>query len=349
MRPIAALSILIALSLASTPAHAGGWGDFLSAFSASPCQDGWLGCVVGQQTISSNLVADTTGAPAPADLRVGWFDLRDLPSFSPFPDLSTYTGSPIATAPPAPRAPEPPRSEDAPPGPTPDPVQDDGDLVQRDDDRPPAPDDRPPLPPKADEPDCGSPRSLEPMALLGRLSPAQRGCLESGIVASNRPTHQDHLSRILIANAWAAGDREEWERLARRHLDEIDRSDPDLAYKYAVHLSRKGPGSADAVLRWADTALENKTVWTGRVYTIRVNALLKLRAQAAHTTWRAAEDRYGEAPTDASQAARERARNRAKVIAREWYDYATSAGTNAAAARELCLSAAGTAEYCSGG
>jgi hypothetical protein len=39
-------------------------------------------------------------------------------------------------------------------------------------------------------------------------------------------------------DAEARGDKAEWQRLMKRHLEDIDRSDPNLCLKYAMFLSR---------------------------------------------------------------------------------------------------------------
>ena len=54
--------------------------------------------------------------------------------------------------------------------------------------------------------------------------------------------------------------------LLGRHLQEIDRSDPDLCFKYSLTLARKGIDHAEETIRWADYALENKQEWTKATY-----------------------------------------------------------------------------------
>ncbi|TVQ91050.1 MAG: hypothetical protein EA397_11180 [Deltaproteobacteria bacterium] len=439
MRTTAALTTFLALTFGSTPAFAGGWADFASAFPLSPCQDGWLGCIVNGEAVGPNLAKDSTGAPTPSDLRVGWFDLEGTASFSPFPELSAYRGElarepapepevadadpepeparatpqpraqPERQATPQPRTPDPePRTttRSAPDRSTPPPAEQPtetrtatrGSGDQRGTGRAePEPEPPPPAPPepepeerasstpeaqptslksesddgtasagdadegkseaviketpKPSEPedvDCSNVKRLEPMAMLGRLSDAQKECIEQELASSPRQTDKDKFSRVLMSNAWASNDRAGWEKLVKRHLNEIDRSDPDLCYKYAVHLSRKGAGSANAVIRWADVALENKTVWTGQTYTNRVYALLRLRAAAAQSLWKASETKYASDASDANRSNRDNARNRTKVLAREWYEYAKSAGKSADQARALCMAAAGTEDYCEG-
>src|SRR5690606_26170961 len=136
----------------------------------------------------------------------------------------------------------------------------------------------------------------------------------------------DKISRVLMVNAFAKGDKATWERLVKRHLDEIDQSDPELCYKYAVHLSKSGPSRANGVIRWANTALDNRTVWQGDTYTSRVYTLYKLRAAAAQQLWQSAEKAHASEPTDATRKKAEDYRSQTKVLAREWYEYAKVAG-----------------------
>ena len=73
--------------------------------------------------------------------------------------------------------------------------------------------------------------------MLGKLTKGQINCLEERLNKESKQTSKDKISRILMANAYASGDKRTWENLVKRHLDQIDQSDPDLCYKYARHLS----------------------------------------------------------------------------------------------------------------
>ncbi|MFK7928301.1 MAG: hypothetical protein AB8H79_08925, partial [Myxococcota bacterium] len=196
---------------------------------------------------------------------------------------------------------------------------------------------------------CSNVKLLEPKAMLGKLSADQAKCLEGELAKAGRQTEKNKISRVLMTNAWSSGNKKGWEKLVKRHLDEIDRSDPDICYKYALHLARKGTGSSYGVIRWSDVALENRTVWTGSTYTNRVNSLYKLKAAAAQKLWQSSENKYTEDASDANLTNRDKTRNMTKVYAREWYEYAKSAGKDSSSARALCISAAGTEDYCEGG
>jgi len=197
--------------------------------------------------------------------------------------------------------------------------------------------------------DCSSLQELEPMAMLGKLTDGQMVCLQGRIESEAKQTDKEKVSRVMMANTWAKGDKKAWEKLAKYHLEELGSSDPDLCYKYALRLAAGGAARAPGVIHWADVAMENRTVWTGDEYVQRVYALYKMKAAAAQTMWKAAEAEHAAAPTDATSKKVETTRNQTKVFAREWYEYAVQSGRDKVPAQQLCMSAAGTADYCEGG
>jgi len=196
---------------------------------------------------------------------------------------------------------------------------------------------------------CDDLVTLEPAALMGTLSVGQRDCLEARITSASRQTEKDKVSRVLLMDAEARGDKKGWARLIKRHLEDIDRSDPDLCFKYSIYLSRRGVGRAHGVIRWADYALENKSQWQGSTYVSRVYALMKLKAEAANRVWTAAEEAYVADRTKENEDKARKYRNLTKVYAREWLDYARASGQEVKNALALCVSAAGNKAYCEGG
>jgi hypothetical protein len=191
---------------------------------------------------------------------------------------------------------------------------------------------------------------LEPAAMMGQLAMPQTKCLEGRIASEGAQTTKDKVSRLLIANAENKGDKAEWERLVKRHLEDIDRSDPDLCFKYALHLSRGGVGRAPGVIRWADYALENKSKWSGTTYKQRVFNLYKLKAEAANKLWQDAEKEFAEGErTDEKEAKAAKFRGQAKDFAREWLDYAKASEQDTKTAMALCVSASGNRAFCEGG
>lgn len=187
---------------------------------------------------------------------------------------------------------------------------------------------------------------LEASATLGKLTPDQISSCEDSLVGAAKMTDKKKYSLLLQNNAWSKGDKAEWEKLVKRHLEEIDESDPDMAYKYALHLGKLGAGRATGAIKYAEVALENRTVWTGDTYTSRVYSLYKVRVVAAQALWKAAEEAHTSAPTDETRKKADDRRNMTKVFAREWYEYAKSVGRDTADALQVCTSAAGTANYC---
>ncbi|MCA9490533.1 MAG: hypothetical protein KC621_11440 [Myxococcales bacterium] len=354
----------LAFALAPSAASAQSWSSFAEAFPAFPCQDGWMACSVGQGHLDPDLQRDAEGMPQRADLRVDWFDLRASSTFSPFVDLPGTAGpAEVATVTPvrsskvplaAPARPTP-RSTPSPlatPTPTPaaqpapvaPPVQGTSDAPDEPRGVPAVVPDPDPVPQGLSE-DCTDTRALESTALTGRLSPEQVACLEGRFGAAEKMTDKKKISLLEQANAWNGGDKAAWEILAQRHLEQVDQSDPDLCYRYAVHLSASGVGRAAEVVRWSEVALENRSVWTGSTYTSRVNGLYKARTAASQQLWRAAGERV--AGGDLSARARsEDYRLQTKTYAREWLDYARSAGLDTTTPLQVCVQAAGTATWC---
>jgi hypothetical protein len=196
---------------------------------------------------------------------------------------------------------------------------------------------------------CDNLVALEPTALMGKLNVAQAECLEGRIATSPTMTDKDKTSRVLLANAEAKGDKREWERLMRRHLEEIDRSDPNLCFKYALHLSRGGVGRAWGVIKWADYALENKSQWSGATYKSRVYSLYQLKAEAANKLWEDANAKLVNAEggeREELSAKEEKMRGMSKDYAMEWLDYARASAQDTKKPMSLCVAAAGSKKYC---
>lgn len=185
--------------------------------------------------------------------------------------------------------------------------------------------------------------------MMGQLSSGQVKCLEGRIATESAQTTRDKVSRLLISNAYAKGDKSEWEKLVKRHLEDIDRSDPDMCFNYALQLSRGGVSRAQGVIRWADYALENKSKWTGNTYKSRVFSLMKIKAEAAAKLWQAAEAEYASSHTEEAEASAAKYRGMAKEYAREWLDYAKASAQDTKTAMAMCVSAAGSPDFCQGG
>lgn len=194
--------------------------------------------------------------------------------------------------------------------------------------------------------ECGDLIALEGSAMMGMLTNAEVICLEDSLADAERQTYRDKLSRVLMNDAYGKGNMDRWEGMVARHLGAVGRSDPDLCYSFATHLAKQGPHRAKEAIKQADDALANKAVWVGETYVDRVNALYRIRAISAQRWWAHIEQLNAEGSESTDQQKVEASRNDAKTLAREWLEYAKSAGRDTTVAMQLCISSAGTSEYC---
>lgn len=186
-------------------------------------------------------------------------------------------------------------------------------------------------------------RDLEADATRGALTDAQKDCLEAAYGRADQQTAKNKISRVLLVNAYAYS-TSYWAQLMQRHLDEVERSDPDLAYLWAFYKYNTEPDvNADEVVQWTETALERKDVWTGDVFVSRVYGLMKLRAIAASRMWQTAEEKRA---AGASNDGIDELRNNAKTYAREWVDFAAVSGRDTEESLAVCLAAATQAKAC---
>lgn len=193
---------------------------------------------------------------------------------------------------------------------------------------------------------CDDLLRLEPLAMMGKLEENQIICLDHAIRHEERQTEKDAISRVLMADAWAKGDMHRWEGAVRRHLEEIDRSDPDLCFLFALYLSKQGYQSSYEAIRYADLALENRQNWGPEVHATRVNTLYKIRAVAAQELWYHYEDVFLVDKNPEIMAQVDKWRANAKVMAREWLEWAYKAHEEYNTAYDMCVSAAGTLDFC---
>lgn len=198
--------------------------------------------------------------------------------------------------------------------------------------------------------ECGEILELEPAARLGRLSDQQIRCLNTALDAAERQTAKDKISRLLLGDAFAKGDIHRWMGVAARHLEEVDRADPDLVYQFAYNLVQVGnPERMDEAIYWAGVALENKGYWEGELHVRRVYGLHKVRTLASLKKWEYLEARYRQNPGEQVQAEVEASRNSLKTWAREWLEYAKSSSRDVSEPLRLCEMAAGTETFCTEG
>ena len=193
---------------------------------------------------------------------------------------------------------------------------------------------------------CSDLRRLEPRSLMGRLTQEQILCLELRLRREERMTAKNKTSRVLMADAYTKEDFDRWEAAVRRHLDEIDRSDADLSYIFARHLADKPPEYIPEAIRWSNVALTNAHQWEGKRRVDRMYALHRINAVAAQQLWLAAEDAALGDPSRENVGKANFWRNQTKNLSREWLSFATDAERDPAASLDLCMSAAGTTDYC---
>lgn len=195
-------------------------------------------------------------------------------------------------------------------------------------------------------PSCDDLISLEQSAFVGEFSEPQITCLENRMRTERLQTVRSDISRLLLVNAQSAGNVPVWEELMARHLEEIDRSDPDLCFSYAVHLYRSSLDNQEESIRWSNYALENKHVWEGEAFIKNVSNLYKLRAEAASKLWQDAEKQHIASPSSESTALARDFRGLAMDYSREWLDYMRAASLPEERAYNMCVAAAGTADFC---
>ena len=193
---------------------------------------------------------------------------------------------------------------------------------------------------------CDDLRALETKAILGNLGVAARKCLESRIDVATKLTDKDKISRVLVSDAKARGDKADWERLMKRHLEKIDKSDPNMCLVFSIHLHKRGVSKATQVIRWADYALENKAKWSGASHTRNVYYLHQLKSQAASRLWQRAEKKFVKERNEKNDAKANKYRSWAKQFSRAWLDYSKASGKDTSKALAACVSASGTTEFC---
>ena len=204
----------------------------------------------------------------------------------------------------------------------------------------------PPPPPPVVEADCDDLRALETKAMLGQLGVANRKCLDGRLVASSKLTDKDKISRVLLADAKARDDKPDWERLMKRHLQSIDRSDPNMCLVFAIFLHKRGVAKATQVIKWSDYALENKAKWSGAAHTRNVYYLHQLKSEAASRLWKRAEKRFVKDRNEKNEAKANKYRSMAKQSSRSWLDYAKASGKDTSRPLAACVSASGNTEFC---
>lgn len=188
------------------------------------------------------------------------------------------------------------------------------------------------------DPSC-YPRDMLPIASKGKLTKDQVSCIQKSLAQAEMSADQARLSLVLISNAQARQETDNWEWLVARHLESIDDENPGLAYRYALHMYQKGRASYPDALHWANTALGQRAAWTGQVYHERVIRLYKLRAAVAQALWQQAEEEWARNPSDQARESVISTRERTRQMALEWFAYARETGLETDKALLLCANA----------
>lgn len=116
-------------------------------------------------------------------------------------------------------------------------------------------------------------------ATVGHLSEDTVNCLAVIRNDTQQDANRLEASRLLIADSHAKGILTQWANHVQIHLDSLDDSDPDLMYRYGLHLLKFGAPS-EAVKR-TETALKHLDVWAKlEDRDDRLFNLLKLRTDA---------------------------------------------------------------------
>ena len=87
-RSIAAIGVL-SLSIFSVQAIADSQ-SFQATFSNVVCSNGWVGCIVEDEDITVDSIADSRGLVHSATARVSFFDFQPLLGHSPFDGVDQY-------------------------------------------------------------------------------------------------------------------------------------------------------------------------------------------------------------------------------------------------------------------
>ena len=178
---------------------------------------------------------------------------------------------------------------------------------------------------------------FETNAMMGTLSFGAKECLNSRAANASEPvTIRARASTLLITDAQTRGDNNEWERLVKRHLQSIEKSQPDMCLSYALYLSQKGASRASQVIKWSEVALTNKHLWSGDARVQKVTPL-PTPCVCRQLTVAAMSGTFVKERSAKSKPKRKI--GEVKPVFRRWLDFARAAGSDTSQALQLCVSA----------
>lgn len=158
----------------------------------------------------------------------------------------------------------------------------------------------------------------------GTLTDVQRQCMDRSVSTAAAGPDRTRLSSLLLLDATARQDTAAWQRLARRHLEQIEPGNGSLAFKYAGSMFQSG-ALADAS-KWCDAAITNKGGGaTGRSGT---NNAYKLRVAIA-------EKKIANGEANNSELLR---------VGQDWFAWARANNLDVTGAAAACAAAGGSCE-----
>ena len=194
---------------------------------------------------------------------------------------------------------------------------------------------------------CEDLGALEADAMLGELQIEIIACLEAQLRLERLQSNKSHISTLLINNDLNKRNWDSWELRVRNHLKNIDRSQPDLTFSFAIFLHNKGSEYYKEALYWTDYTMDTRTQWPeGQSFMTKSNKLFQLRAQLALEIWMQAEKAYTKERTAELDQVSKEARGLATNLAREWLDYARQAELPTEDAFNICISTSIDPEFC---
>jgi hypothetical protein len=194
---------------------------------------------------------------------------------------------------------------------------------------------------------CEDLGALEADAMLGELAIEIIACLEAQLRLERLQSNKSHISTLLINNDLNKKNWDSWELRVRNHLKNIDRSQPDLTFSFAIFLHNKGSEYYKEALYWTDYTMDTRTQWPeGQSFMTKSNKLFQLRAQLALEIWMQAEKAYTKERTAELDQVSKEARGLATNLAREWLDYARQAELPTDDAFNICLSTSIDPDFC---
>ena len=194
---------------------------------------------------------------------------------------------------------------------------------------------------------CEDLPALEPGAMMGELAPDAIACLEAKLRLERLQSQKSHISTLLINNDFNKKKWDSWELRVRNHLRNIDRSQPDMTFAFALYLYNKGPEYYKEALYWTDYTFETRNQWPeGQDFINKSNKLYQIREQLALEIWMQTEKAYTRERTAELDQLSKEARGLAKDLSREWLDYTRQADLPTNDAFNMCMSTSPEPDYC---